>query len=148
METIKGVATIVAYSATGAIVGRVIDALSDRIFQTWDWDGPAIRAGAQLFVGVAALANVTQSLTGASALIDDTYGAIPAMWYFFFSNQKNLGKDIDSIVDMITSGFQRALAPRVSEESIIHEGQGGVAINERQAERTARTQDLLGQPSE
>lgn len=143
MDTVKGVATIVAYGATGALVGRLVDVLGKRIFDTFDWDGAALRAGVQLFFGVAALSNVTSTLTGNLAIIDDSYGAIPAMWYFYFSSQPNLQRDIKAIVESITNGVQAALAPRVSEESILSDGEGGTAINDRQADKAARTKDVI-----
>lgn len=142
MDTIKNVAAIVAYAATGAIVGKIIDSLAQRVFDAFEWDGPAVRAGVQGALGIAALANVAQSV-GANIMIPDPTGPISGMWFFFFSAQKNMMKDVEMIATQFTTMGQHILAPRVSEESIIKMGEGGQDINSRSSAQLQETQQIL-----
>lgn len=79
MDTFKEIATISIYAVMGATVGRLVDAISLRIFDSFDWDGPAIRVAAQGWGGIAVLANIASTL-GDGIVVSDTTGSISAMW--------------------------------------------------------------------
>lgn len=130
METVKNIAAITALAATGAIVGHMVDMIADRVFASFELSSSAARAGLQAWAGVAILHNAASTIASAIR-VDDPTGAISAMWYFFFSSQQLLIKDVQALASEVTSVVQGSLKPKHADEAKTY-SHTGKAVNHDQ----------------
>jgi len=92
MDIIKNTAGVVAFSATGALLGTAVDVIAGQVFANTKVTSLPTRAVLQLSAGVIVLSSATSglaSLLGGMEL-DDFVATIPFMAVFFLQAQPGL----------------------------------------------------------
>lgn len=101
MELLQGSSFVVAYAATGAFLGRVVDNVVDRLARTCGFNNPGILALGQLVGGLVAFGEVQRFAIGS---VDSELGRTVGL-YFFLSEQPHMRKNVCDFL----AEFERAL---------------------------------------
>lgn len=101
MELLQGSSFVVAYAATGAFLGRVVDNVVDRLARTCGIDNPGLLALGQLVGGLVAFGEVQRVAVGS---VDSELGRTVGL-YFFLTEQPHMRHNVCAFL----SDFERAL---------------------------------------